>query len=152
MASTQAIAVFESVYRRTDQQIRDILATYEPGAEVDTINVIIGDGATAIVAGVAAALRVDFRARITGIFLQEFDGTSGSVAVAIAKAQGGAAPSWATISGAAAISSGRYFADEDLSTWSDTYIDRGDYLRFSVTSAATIMRIHLALRIRRLEP
>lgn len=152
MASTQAIAVFESVYRRTDQQIRDIMATYEPGAEVDSINVIVGDGATELVAGVAAALRVDFRARITGIFLQEFDGTSGSVAVAIAKAQGGAAPSWVTISGSAAISSGRYFADEDLSTWSDTYIDRGDYLRFSVTSAATITRVHLALRIRRLEP
>jgi len=152
MASTEAIQFVESLLQRTDQQTRDILDTYSPGAEVDSINVIIGDGTNVIVAGVGAALRVDFRARITGIFLQEFDGTSGSVAVAIAKAQGGAAPSWATISGAAAISSGRYFADEDLSTWSDTYIDRGDYLRFSVTSAATIMRIHLALRIRRLEP
>jgi hypothetical protein len=152
MASTEAIQFVESLLQRTDRQTRDILATYEPGAEVDTINVIIGDGATVIVAGVAAALRVDFRARITGIFLQEFDGTSGSVAVAIAKAQGGAAPSWVTISGTAAISSGRYFADEDLSSWSDTRIDRGDYLRFSVSSASTITRVHLALRIRRLEP
>jgi hypothetical protein len=152
MASTQAIAVFESVYRRTDQQIRDILDTYSPGAEVDSINVIVGDGANELVPGVAAALRVDFRARITGIFLQEFDGTSGSVAVAIAKAQGGASPSWVTMSGTAAISSGRYFADEDLNSWVDTYIDRGDYLRFSVSSAATIMRVHIALRIRRLEP
>lgn len=152
MADTKAIAIFESVYRRTDQQIRDILATAEGGAEVDTINVIIGDGATVIVAGVGAALRVDFRARITGIFLQEFDGTSGSVAVMIERSPGGPAPTWTTISGAAAISSGRYFADESLSSWVDTYIDRGDYLRFSVTSATTIMRIHLALRIRRLEP
>jgi len=152
MATMQALAVMDSIYRHTDAQIRDILATYEPGAEVDSINVIIGDGGTVIVAGVAAALRVDFRGRITGIFLQEFDGTSGSVAVVIAKAQGGAAPSWVTMSGTAAISSGRYFADEDLSTWSETYIDRGDYLRFSVSSATSIMRVHLALRIRRLEP
>ncbi len=152
MASPIAIQVFESVYRRTDQQIRDILATYEPGAEVDSINVIIGDGATAIVAGVAAALRVDFRARVTGAFLQEFDGITGSVAVAVAKAEGGASPVWTTISSGVAISGGRYFADETLGAWSDTSINRGDYLRFSVTSATSIMRVHIGLRLRRLEP
>jgi hypothetical protein len=121
-------------------------------AEVDTINVVIGDGATVLVAGVATALRVDFRARLTGAFLQEFDGTTGSVAVDVAKAVGGASPAWTTISSGLAIASGRYFADETVSTWSDTSIDRGEYLRFSVSSAATIMRVHLALRIRRLEP
>lgn len=121
-------------------------------AEVDSINVIIGDGASAIVAGVAAALRVDFRARVTGAFLQEFDGTSGSVAVTVAKGVGGASPSWSTISSGLAISSGRYFAQEDVSAWSDTSIERGDYLRFSVASATTIMRVHVALRLRRLEP
>src|SRR4029453_19593288 len=151
MASTEAVQFIEVMLERTDQQTRDILATYSPGAEVDSINVIIGDGATAIVAGVAAVLRVDFRARVTGMFLQEFDGTTGSVAVSIAKAQGGAAPAWVTI-GSGAISGGRYFADEALGTWTDTSIDRGDYLRFSVTSAATITRVHVALRIRRLEP
>jgi hypothetical protein len=101
---------------------------------------------------VAAALRVDFRARVTGAFLQEFDGTSGSVAVTVAKAQGGPSPSWTTISSGLAISSGRYFADEDVTAWSDIHIDRGDYLRFSVASATTITRVHLALRIKRLEP
>jgi hypothetical protein len=120
--------------------------------EVDTINVIIGDGANELVPGVGAALRVDFRARITGAFLQEFDGTSGSVAMTVEKAQGGPSPTWVTISSGLAIVSGRYFPDEELSSWSETRIDRGDYLRFSVTSAATIMRVHLALRIRRLEP
>jgi hypothetical protein len=124
----------------------------QDSAEVDSINVIIGDGATAIVAGVAAALRVDFRARVTGAFLQEFDGTSGSVAITVEKAVGGAAPSWAPISSGLAISSGRYFAQENVSAWSNTTINRGDYLRFTVTSATTIKRVHLALRIRRLEP
>jgi hypothetical protein len=52
----------------------------------------------------------------------------------------------------AITTTGRYAADESLGTWTDTYIDRGDYLRFSVTSAATITRVHVALRIRRLEP
>jgi hypothetical protein len=152
MASTEAIQFVEGLLQRADTQTRNILATTEGGAEVDSINVIIGDGATAIVAGVAAALRVDFRARVTGAFLQEFDGTSGSVAVTVARAVGGAAPSWATISSGLAIASGRYFADETVSAWSDTYIERGDYLRFSVTSATTITRVHVALRMRRLEP
>jgi hypothetical protein len=114
--------------------------------------VIIGDGATAIVPGVAAALRVDFRARISGVFLQEFDGTSGTLAVTVARAVGGPAPSWTTMGNVAITTTGRYAADEALDTWSETYIDRGDYLRFSVSSAATIMRVHVALRIRRFEP
>lgn len=151
MADSQAILFVEGILQRADQQTRAILATAEGGAEVDSINVIIGDGAAVIVAGIAAALRVDFRARITGVFLQEFDGTSGSVAVNTERSIGGPTPSWSTL-GSVAISSGRYGADEDLSSWSDTYIDRGDYLRWVVTSAATIMRVHLDLRIRRLEP
>jgi hypothetical protein len=121
--------------------------------EVDTINVLIGDGVSVLVAGVAAAIRVDFRARITGSFVQEFDGTSGSVVLGIARAQAGAAPSFTSIVASAppTISSGRYGADETLTGWT-TSIDRGDLLRFSVTSATSIMRVLVALRIRRLEP
>lgn len=123
-------------------------------AEVDTINVLVGDGANVLVAGVSAALRVDFRARLTGYFLQEFDGITGSATFNIHKAAGGTAPSWVLISPATpvGISSGRYYADNTLSTWSNTSIDRGEYLRFSVASAATITRVLLALRLRRLEP
>lgn len=121
--------------------------------EVDTINVIIGDGAAVLVAGVAAAIRVDFRARITGSFVQEFDGTSGSVVLGIARAAAGVAPSFVSIVGSAppSISSSRYGADETLTGWTTT-LDRGDLLRFSVTSATSIMRVLVALRIRRLEP
>lgn len=127
-------------------------------AEVDTINVLIGGGggfggAAALTAGVAAAIRVDFRARITGSFVQEFDGTSGSVVLDIAKAASGASPSFTSIVGSTppTISSGRYVADEALVGWT-TGIDRGDVLRFSVTSASSIQRLLVALRIRRLEP
>src|SRR3954470_3961308 len=137
MADTKAIAVFESVYRRTDQQIRDILAAQEPGAaEVDSIDIVIGDGANVLVAGIAAALRVDFQARITGAFVQEFDGTTGSVVIGIQKAPGGPAPAFSSIVGATppAIASSRYGENETLSDW-NSYIDRGDVLRFSVTSA-----------------
>lgn len=121
--------------------------------EVDTINVIVGDGASVLAAGVGAAIRVDFRARITGSFVQEFDGTSGSVVLGIAKAQAGSSPSFASIVGSTppTISSGRYGVDEDLVGWT-TNIERGDLLRFSVTSATAIMRVLVALRIRRLEP
>jgi len=130
-------------------------------AEVDTINILVGGaagtgfgGTSVLTTGVAAALRVDFRARLTGYFLQEFDGTSGSITFNIHKAAGGAAPTWTLISPAtpAGIASGRYYADETLATWSDTSIDRGDYLRFSVASVTSIARVLLALRVRRLEP
>lgn len=153
MASTQAIQVFESVYRRTDQQIRDILATYELPAEVDTINTILGDGVNAMTPGIGAAIRVDFRARITGCFLQEFDGNTGSVSIDIQRAQGGASPSFVSITPVAnpAIVSGRYFADESVDGWT-TELERGDYLRYVVTTVATITRVHVGLRARRLEP
>jgi hypothetical protein len=125
-----------------------------PYPEIDTINVIIGDGVNPLVAGVAAAIRVDFNSRITGIFLQEFDGTSGSVSIKIEKGAGGPTPAWIQITPTTVpgISGGRYFADETLAGWADAFIARNDYLRFSIVSAATIMRVHIALRIRRLEP
>jgi hypothetical protein len=128
-------------------------ATAQGGAEVDTINVLVGDGAAVLTAGVAACIRVDFRARITGCFVQEFDGTTGSVVLGIAKALPGSSPSFSSIVASAppTISSGRYAADETLTGWT-TSINRGDLLRFSVTSATSIMRVLVALRIRRLEP
>lgn len=122
-------------------------------AEVDTINVIIGDGVSPIGVGVAAVIRVDFRARITGIFFQEFDGTSGSIRIDVQQAPGGSSPAWARISPVArpGITSGRYSADDDLTGWL-TEIERGDYLRFVVATATAFLRVHVGLRIRRLEP
>lgn len=154
MASPQAIAVFESVYRRTDQQVRDILAAQGPGdAEVDSVEVLIGDNLNVLTPGVAAAIRVDFQARITGAFLQEFDGISGSLAIGIEKAPGGPAPAFASIVGAVSpnIVGGRYGADEVLDGW-QTSIDRGDVLRFLVLTVSNIRRVLVTLRIRRLEP
>jgi hypothetical protein len=123
--------------------------------EIDTINVIIGDGATAIVAGVAAALRVDFNAYITGGFLHEFDGITGSVSITIARAAYvvGSAPTFTSIVGSAPlmISSSRYAEDLTLVGWTPA-INRGDVLRFSVSSATSITRVLVALRVRRLEP
>jgi hypothetical protein len=127
-------------------------------AEVDSINVIIGDGANPIVAGVAAAIRVDFRCVVSGCFLQEFDGVTGSITLTVQRAQGGAAPTWVQISPTTpamaipTITSGRYFADNNAIHWTGQPLARGDYLRFVVASAATITRVHVALRIRRLEP
>lgn len=156
MADTAAVQFVEALLVRTDHQIRDILAAQPPPpAEVDTINVVVGDGVSALVAGVAAAIRVDFLARITGWFLHEFDGTTGSVVLGIAKAQYevGFTPTFTSIVASAppTISSARYGENSVLPGW-DTALNRGDVLRFSVTSAASITRVLLALRIRRLEP
>jgi hypothetical protein len=126
-----------------------------PYPEIDTINVVIGDGVNVLVAGVTAALRVDFNALITGSYIHEFDGVTGSVVLGIAKAAYviGSAPTFTSIVASAppTVTSARYGVDETLTGWT-RQINRGDVLRFSVTSAATITRILLALRVRRLEP
>lgn len=124
-----------------------------PYPEIDTVNAVVGDGITALTPGVALAIRVDFNAVITGCFLQEFDGNTGSIAIDIQRAQGGATPAWSSITSTTvpAIVTGRYFADETVAGW-DTAISRGDYLRYVVTGATNIRRVHVALRIRRLEP
>lgn len=148
-----AVRFIERVLVKTDRQTRDILAAQEPDAEVDTINLIIGDGTNVLSTGVTGALRLDFRARITGAFLQEFDGTTGSVVIAIAKAPAGTAPTFVSIVASAppTITTARYAEDSTLTDWT-TFIDRGDILRFSVTSVTSIKRLLIGLRIRRLEP
>jgi hypothetical protein len=156
MASTESVRFLESVYSRTDKQIRDLLAAYEPpsaaAVEIDTVNVIIGDGVNLITPGIAAAIRVDFACVITGIFFQEFDGTVGSIRIDVERSPGDPAPSWARISPATqpGFTSSRYSADTALVGWLPN-ITRGDYLRFVVASAALVMRVHVGLSIRRLE-
>jgi hypothetical protein len=126
-----------------------------PYPEIDTINVVIGDGANVLTAGIAAALRVDFNAIITGGFVHEFDGITGSVSISIDKAvyAVGSAPSFAsiTVSSPLVVSSARYGENLTLTGWT-RQIDRGDVLRFLVNSAASFTRVLVTLRIRRLEP
>lgn len=123
--------------------------------EIDTINVVIGDGVNVLVAGIAVAIRVDFNAYILGSFLHEFDGTTGSVTIGIDKAAYavGSAPTFASIVGSSppSISSARYGEDETLTGWTQN-IYRGEVLRYAVASATSIKRVLAALRIRRLEP
>lgn len=155
MADATAVQFLEGIYQRTDHQIREILATVQGVAEVDTINVVVGDGHQVLETGIVGALRVDFAARITGGFLHEVDGIPGSATVSIDKAQYtiGSAPTFVPIVGSTplVIIAGRYGQNEGLAGW-DEYIDRGDVLRFSLTSVSAFTRLLIALRIRRLEP
>jgi hypothetical protein len=124
-------------------------------AEIDTINVVIGDGSNVLVAGIAAAIHVDFNAWITGSYVHEFDGVTGSVVLGIDKAAytAGSAPTFSSIVASAppTISSARYAIDETLTGWTQQ-INRKDVLRFSITSVSAFTRLLLALRVRRLEP
>ncbi len=155
MADQNAVKFLEDIYDRVDRQVRDIVAPIVPlgTAEVDSIDILVGDGATVLATGLSAALRVDFQAEITGSFLQEIDGTTGSVTISIDKAPGGPSPAWTSIVGSTppGFTSGRYAADELLTGWT-TMINRGDVLRFSVASVSLIKRLLITLRIRRLEP
>lgn len=155
MADPSAVKFLEDVYDRVDRQVRAIIEPFAPSgiAEVDDIEIVIGDGVAVITTGVATAIRIDFPARITGAFVQEFDGTTGSIVLGIAIADPGPSPTFTSIVASAppTITSGRYVADETLSGWT-TLIERGQVLRFSVTSCSLIKRILVTLRIRRLEP
>lgn len=154
MATTEAVQLATALLQKADAHAREIVANQPPGAaEVDTINIILGSGVGVIATGVAGALRVDFRAKITGAFLQEIDGTTGSIVVAIAKAPGGATPSFTSIVASAppTITSARFVENTTLTGWT-TLIERGEYLRFSVTSVTSFTRMIVALRITRLEP
>ena len=152
MAQTQAIQAMQAIYEHVDAHVRELLPA-TPAAEVDSALMIIGDGAAVIGTGIVACWSFDFRARISGWYIQEFDGTTGSVTLALAKAPRGAAPSFVSIVASAppTISSARYAENATLVGWDDA-IDRGTLLRVSVTSASTITRILFGLRIRRLEP
>jgi hypothetical protein len=124
-------------------------------AEIDTINVLIGDGVNVITPGVAVAIRADFNAFITGGFVHEFDGLTGSISISIDKAAYavGSAPSFTSIvaSSPLVVSSARYGENLLLTGWTRE-IDRGDVLRFLVNSATSFARVLVALRIWRLEP
>ena len=152
MARTDAVRAVQAIYQHVDEHVRELLPP-PPGAEVDSALMIIGTGAAVITTGVAGCWSFDFRARITGWYIQEFDGTSGSIVLGVAKAPRGASPSFASIVASAppTVSSARYAENATLVGW-DTAIDRGDLIRASVTSASTITRVLFGLRIRRLEP
>jgi hypothetical protein len=124
-------------------------------AEVDDALVNIGDGANVISTGIQACWMFDFRARITGWFIQEFDGTTGSVVLDLGKSARGSTPSFVSIVASAppAITTGRY-SDSDLvpmTGWT-LNIERGELISLAVSSVSSFKRLLIALRIRRLEP
>jgi hypothetical protein len=125
----------------------------QDSAEVDSALLMLGGGTAVIGTGIAGCWSFDFRARITGWYIQEFDGTSGSVVLGLAKAPRGATPSFVSIvaSAAPAVTSARYAENATLVGWT-TDINRGDLIRLSVTSVTAFQRLLFGLRIRRLEP
>jgi hypothetical protein len=152
MANPLAIRAVEAILQHVDAHVRELLPP-APGVEVDSALMIIGAGSEAISAGVAGAWSFDFQARITGWYIQEFDGTTGSIVLGLAKAPRGPAPTFTSIVASAppSISSGRYGEDAALAGW-DTLVERSSVLRVSVTSAASFTRVLFGLRVRRLEP
>jgi len=163
MAQTAAVRAVQAIYEHVDNHVRELLPP-APGAEVDSALMLLTSGGSpgtfggvgvtgGIETGVAGCWSFDFQARITGWYIQEFDGTSGSLVLDVQKAARGASPAFVSIVASAppTVSSGRYAEDAALVGWDDV-IDRGDLVRVSVTSASTITRALFGLRIRRLEP
>jgi hypothetical protein len=163
MASTEAIQAVQAIYDHVDTHVRELLPP-PAAAEVDSALMLLmggasetfgGTGATVapIATGIAGCWSFDFKCRITGWYIQEFDGTTGSVVLALQKAPRGATPTFTSIVASAppTVTSGRYGEDSALLGW-DTYLDRGDLVRVSVTSVSAFTRLLVGLRIRRLEP
>jgi len=123
--------------------------------EIDTINVLIGDGTNVLTTGIKAALHIDFNAYLHAAYIHEFDGVTGSVVIAIEKATYivGSAPTFANIVASAppSITSARYGANETLTGWNRN-LYRNEVVRFSITSVSAFTRLLIALRVRRLEP
>lgn len=159
MARTEAIQTVQAIYEHVDAHVRELLPA-TPGVEVDSALMLLagtaatfGGGAAVIATGIAAAWSFDFQARITGWYLQEFAGASGSIVLDLQKAARGTAPPFVSIVATAppTIASGQYAEDATLTGWT-TVIERGDLVRVSVTSVTSFTRVLFGLRIRRLEP
>lgn len=127
-------------------------------ATINTIPFIIGSGSSVITTGIQAAvpiLQAD-KCRVTGVFIQEFDGTTGSINLDIQKAVGGSAPVWTTMLGSTAltITNGRCYpnpfnTDQTafLATWASTELLAGDYVRLRIITVSLFKRLSVALRV-----
>lgn len=148
-----AVRFIERVLVKTEQQTRQIVANLPAEAEIDDALMLIGNASDTIVTGIAGAWGFDFKATITGWWIQEIDGTSGSVTLGLQKAPRGTAPSFASIvaSDPPTVTTARYAEGSALTGWT-TRIDRADIIRLHVTTVATFKRLLIGLRIRRLEP
>jgi hypothetical protein len=155
MADTVAVRALERRNERIDAHIRALLSAQETsaGVEINTALMQLGNGSSVISTGIVGAWSFDFRAVITGWFIQEFDGTSGSIELDLAKDQRGVSPTFVSIVASAppTVTSARYAEDATLVGWT-TLIERGDIIRIEVASVASFTRVLIGLRIQRLEP
>lgn len=111
---------------------------------------VIDGGGSTITTGSAGGLIVPFDCVITEVELQEFEGTTGSIVVAIQKAIAGASPSFASITASSTptISAGRHYSDAALTGWTTT-LSRGDAIKYLVSSVSSFKRITVVLYVRR---
>lgn len=111
---------------------------------------IIDGGGSAITNGSFGGIILPIPIDLTGIELQEFDGTSGNITVDIRSGTPGTSPSFTSITGGNVpkITSGRYYADGNLSGWT-TQLAVGTALQFVVSGASTIKRVTVSLYARR---
>lgn len=131
-------------------------------AFITTIPFIIGAGTATITTGNQGVIPIDFRCRITGIRVLEFDGITGSVTLDIQKTTDPSLvtpsiPTFTTIVGATAVPtivSGRFYKDPlidgnpGLVGWK-VNLERGDYLLLKVLTVSSFRRLSIALRVRR---
>lgn len=112
------------------------------------IEVVIGDGVTAMATGSKGYIEVPFACAIRAARLVA--DVSGSVVVDAKKATYSGLPTTASIcaSAKATLSSAQKSQDSTLTGWTTT-IAAGDWLEFNVDSVATIRRVTLSLTVRR---
>jgi hypothetical protein len=107
-------------------------------------------GGSAITTAIAAPLvRVPYACTVTGWYLNA--DASGSIVIDVERATAGAPTTFASIAGTElpTLSGAQSASDTNLTTWGDTTLDEGDWLRFPVDSAATVAFVVVALAVER---
>jgi hypothetical protein len=135
------------IFRRLDGDGRPKpTAVGRPGS----IAFVIDGGGSAITTGGKGYLQVDFPCVVSSWTL--LGDVSGSIVITIKKSTYASFPTTTSIvaSDKPTLSSAQKATGSSLTGWT-TKIDRGDVLEYSVDSAATVTRVTVSLKVRRLE-
>lgn len=127
------------------------VSKWRASPSLSTINLIVGQAGAKITNGAKQPVKLDFACTIQSVEL--LADASGSVTVDIKRATYAGLPSFTSLVGAGvkpSLASAQKSQDTDLSDWSDTSLDAGDWLQVEISGADGVLEVlTIALKARR---